>query len=134
MKITKISVYQVDLPLHEKTYKWSGGKGVETFDCTIVKIETDDPGIYGVGEVTPLGPFYLPAFGKGARTCIAELAPHLIGEDPRNVGNVNMLMDKSLLGHPYAKSAIDIACWVSCQLSGVRCEVSVSVSVNVPLW
>ena len=113
MKITKISVYQVDLPLHEKTYKWSGGKGVATFDCTLLKIDTDDPTISGVGEVTPLGPFYLPAYGPGARTGIAELAPHLIGEDPTLLGNINLLMDKNLLGHPYCKSAIDMACWDS---------------------
>ena len=26
MKITRVSVFQVDLPLHEGSYKWSGGK------------------------------------------------------------------------------------------------------------
>ena len=32
MKIQSITVYQVDLPLHEGSYKWSGGKSVEVFD------------------------------------------------------------------------------------------------------
>ena len=36
MKISKISVWQVDLPLHEGDYKWSGGKSVETFDTFIL--------------------------------------------------------------------------------------------------
>jgi cis-L-3-hydroxyproline dehydratase len=36
MRITKITVYQVDLPLHEGTYKWSGGKSVAVFDSTVV--------------------------------------------------------------------------------------------------
>ena len=58
-----------------------------------------------------LGPFYLPAFGPGARVGIAELAPHLIGCDPTELGTVNDIMDKALLGHAYAKSAIDMACW-----------------------
>ncbi|MDF1816998.1 MAG: mandelate racemase, partial [Verrucomicrobiales bacterium] len=66
MKITRISVYQVDLPLKEGNYNWSGGKSVSVFDSTIVGIETDE-GITGWGEVCPLGPFYLPAFGQGAR-------------------------------------------------------------------
>ena len=66
MKITRIKVYQVDLPLHEGSYKWSGGKSVEVFDSTVVAIETD-AGITGHGEVCPLGPFYLPAFAAGAR-------------------------------------------------------------------
>ena len=35
MKITRISAYQVDLPIHEGSYKWAGGKSVEVFDSTI---------------------------------------------------------------------------------------------------
>ena len=42
MKIKRILAYQVDLPLHEGAYKWSGGKSVEVFDSTIVAVETDD--------------------------------------------------------------------------------------------
>ncbi len=60
MKITGIKVYQVDLPLHEGTYNWSGGKSVEVFDSTVVAVETD-AGVIGHGEVCPLGPFYSPA-------------------------------------------------------------------------
>jgi L-alanine-DL-glutamate epimerase-like enolase superfamily enzyme len=41
-------------------------------------------GVTGYGEVCPLGPFYLPAYAAGARTGIAELGPHLLGEDPRS--------------------------------------------------
>ncbi|MHC4995823.1 MAG: cis-3-hydroxy-L-proline dehydratase [Planctomycetota bacterium] len=110
MKITNISAYQIDLPLHEGSYKWSGGKSVITFDSTVVRIETD-AGLVGHGEVCPLGPFYLPAYAAGARVGIAELAPHLIGEDPTQLEKLNRLMDKALKGHPYVKSAIDIACW-----------------------
>ena len=40
MKITHILTCQVDLPLHEVTYKWSGGKSVSVFDSTIVRVET----------------------------------------------------------------------------------------------
>ena len=75
MKITQISVFQVDLPLKEGSYHWSGGKSVSVFDSTIVQIDTDE-GITGWGEVCPLGPFYLPAFGQGARAGIYELGPH----------------------------------------------------------
>ena len=110
MKITKIAAYQVDLPLHEGSYKWSGGKSVTVFDSTIVCVETDE-GVTGYGEVCPLGPFYLPAYAKGVRTGIEELAPHLIGFDPRELGKLNQRMDAALKGHPYVKSGIDIACW-----------------------
>ncbi len=110
MKISKITAYQVDQPLHEGSYKWSGGKSVTVFDTTIVRIETDE-GVVGHGEVCPLGPFYLPAFAAGARTGIGELGPHLIGHDPLQLGRLNQFMDAALKGHPYVKSAIDIACW-----------------------
>ena len=110
MKIKAINVYQVDLPLKEGRYSWADGKFVEVFDCTVVEIKTDE-GVAGYGEVCPLGPFYLPAYGPGVRTGIAELAPHLIGTDPTEIGRINLIMDTALLGHPYVKSGIDMACW-----------------------
>lgn len=110
MKITRILVHQVDLPLHEGRYSWSGGKSVDVFDATIVRIETD-AGLVGVGEVTPLGPVYLPSYATGARTGIAEVAPALIGLDPRETDVIGRAMDARLKGHPYVKSAIDMACW-----------------------
>src|ERR1041385_9155441 len=110
MKIERILVYRVELPLQEKTYKWSGGKSVGIFDSTVVRLETDT-GLAGHGEVCPLGPFYLPAYAEGVRTGLRELGPHLIGEDPLQVGRINRIMDKAFKGHPYVKSGIDIACW-----------------------
>ena len=110
MKITRITAHQVDLPLHEGSYSWSGGKSVDVFDCTIVAIETDE-GLVGHGEITPLGPVYLPSFAAGARTAIAEIAPALIGHDPREVEVIDRVMEQTLKGHPYAKSALDMACW-----------------------
>lgn len=110
MKITRISAYQVDLPLREGSYNWSGGKSVSVFDSTIVRIDTD-AGVVGWGEVCPLGPFYLPAFGRGVRAGLQELVPHLIGEDPTHLLHLNRKMDAALKGHPYVKSPVDMACW-----------------------
>ena len=110
VKITRILAYRVDLPLHETSYKWSGGKSVTVFDSTIVRVETD-AGLVGHGEVCPLGPFYLPAYADGVRAGLRELGPHLLGEDPRQPGKLNRRMDAALKGHPYVKSGIDIACW-----------------------
>ena len=110
MKISKISVFQVDLPLHEGSYNWAGGKSVKVFDSTVVRIETDE-GIIGHGEVCPLGPVYLPAYAEGARAGIQVLAPALLGQDPTQLVKLNRHMDATLKGHPYVKSAIDMACW-----------------------
>jgi cis-L-3-hydroxyproline dehydratase len=110
MRITAIRAYQIDLPLHEGSYKWSGGNAVSVFDSTVVAVETDTA-ITGWGEVCPLGPAYLPAYAAGARAGIAELAPHLLGLDPLALGVVNDRMDAAMRGHPYVKSALDMACW-----------------------
>ena len=83
MKITRISLYQVDVPI--EPFKISGGRVMETFDETIVRIETDT-GIEGWGDSVPWGSNFVAAFAKGARAGIEELAPHLIGRDPRNIG------------------------------------------------
>ena len=110
MKITNITTYQVDLPLHEGNYNWSGGKSVDVFDSTVVIVETDE-GYTGVGEICPLGPVYLPSFARGARAGLAELSPLLIGMDPTALEVLNRHMDNNLKGHPYVKSALDVACW-----------------------
>jgi len=110
MKISKISVFQVDLPLHEGSYNWSGGKSVKVFDSTVVRVETDE-GIIGHGEVCPLGPVYLPAYAEGARAGIQVLAMALLGQDPTQLAKLNRYMDATLKGHPYVKSALDMACW-----------------------
>lgn len=110
MKINRIRAWKVDLPLQEGSYHWSGGKAVSVFDSTIVQIDTDD-GVSGVGEMCPLGPFYLPAYANGCRAGIRELGPHLLGEDPRQLEKLNRRMDLALKGHAYVKSALDMACW-----------------------
>ena len=110
MRITQIEAYRVELPLHEGSYKWSGGNAVTVFDSTVVAVSTDE-GLTGYGEICPLGSAYLPAFASGARAGIAELAPHLIGLDPTALGALNHRMDQVMRGHPYVKSPIDMACW-----------------------
>ena len=110
MRITGIQAYRVGLPLHEGSYKWSGGNAVTVFDSTVVAVHTDS-GITGYGEICPLGPAYLPAYAAGARAGIAELAPQMLGQDPLALGALNRRMDAALRGHPYVKSALDMACW-----------------------
>lgn len=110
MKITGLNVYQVDLPLKEGRYSWSNGNFVEVFDSTVLEICTD-AGLTGYAECCPLGSAYLPSFALGVRAGLAELAPHLIGHDPLNIGQINRTMDAALRGHPYAKAPVDIACW-----------------------
>jgi L-alanine-DL-glutamate epimerase-like enolase superfamily enzyme len=110
MKITAIRVYQVDLPLREGRYNWSGGNFMEVFDSTVVAVETD-AGITGYAECCPLGSAYLPSYAKGVRAGLGEIGPKLIGHDPTDLWPLNHHMDAVLRGHPYVKAPIDIACW-----------------------
>ncbi len=110
MKIAKIDLYQVDLPYAGGTYELSGGRTFTSFDASIVRI-TSDTGHEGWGESTPFGPTYIAAHARGARAGIAEIAPHLLGRDPREVDRINDAMDEALTGHNHAKAALDVACW-----------------------
>jgi L-alanine-DL-glutamate epimerase-like enolase superfamily enzyme len=109
MKITRVTGYQVDLPLKEGSYSWST-QSFAAFDSTVIIIETDS-GLSGAGETCPLGPAYLPAFAEGARVGIEKMANGLLGENPLEIQGINNRMDILLKGHPYAKSAVDMACW-----------------------
>lgn len=119
MKITCITVYQVDLPL-EHPYWLSGGRlKFECLDATFVKIETD-AGVTGWGEGTPWGHTYVPAHGPGIRAGIETMASFVLGLDPRKVLEVERAMDLALPGHLYAKSPIDMACWdIAGQVAGM---------------
>jgi L-alanine-DL-glutamate epimerase-like enolase superfamily enzyme len=110
MKIAAITVYQVDLPFVDGSYVMAKGKTVSIADSTVVRLDTDE-GLTGWGEACPLGPFYLPSYPEGLRAGIGALARHVIGLDPTRIGEVNRVMDREMLGHPYVKSALDVACW-----------------------
>lgn len=110
MKITQIDVFQVDLPYSGGVYTLSGGREYRSFDATFVRISADD-GLEGWGESTPFGSTYIAAHARGVRAGIAEIAPHLLGMDPRHVDRINDAMDAALVGHNHAKTPIDVACW-----------------------
>ena len=110
LRIVGITGYRLDQPFRDGPYVCSGGRSALGFDSLVVAIETD-AGVTGWGEMAPLGAFYDPAFASGARAAFSELAPALLGEDPTQVAAMARRMDHLLKGHPYAKSALDMACW-----------------------
>lgn len=86
----------------------SGGKVATNQDSTIVRVETDC-GLVGWGEQCAFSPNYLVGHGAGARAALTLLGPALLGCDPRQINLVYERMDSALMGHAYAKSALDIA-------------------------
>jgi len=109
MKIDSICVYQVNLPVKNGPYTYSGGALYEV-DSTIVELITSS-GLRGYGECCPVGPTYAAEHAKGARAALEEMAPHLVGLNPLNMNAVHDSMEAHLNGHQYAKAAIDIALW-----------------------
>lgn len=110
VKITRVTVYRQWQPFVSGIYTCSGGRSAGGFDSTIVRVDTDS-GLGGWGEMAPLGSFYDPSFADGARAGLALLAPLVIGLDPRQPHVVADVLDLHLNGHPYVKSALDMACW-----------------------
>ena len=110
MKIARVEVYGLDLTYVHGQYVMSGGRVIESLPTTYVRVITDD-GISGWGEVCPLGTTYLPSHAGGARAALELLGPAIIGLDPTDLGAVNEAMDRALMGHEYAKSPVDVACW-----------------------
>ena len=110
MKITAIDLFSVPLPYSGGTYLLSGGREYTQFGASIVRLTADD-GTVGWGESTPFGPTYVAAHDRGTAAGIEELAPTLLGRDPRQVDRISDVMDANLVGHNHAKAPLDIACW-----------------------
>lgn len=140
MKITAIDVWALDLPL-TRPYSLSGGRlRFDRLDSTLVRLTTDE-GLVGWGEGCPWGSTYLPAFARGIRAGIEELAPAVLGLDPRRTDVVYRAMNLALPGHPYVKSPIDMACWdiaaqsaglPLCDLLGGRTDGTVRLHSSIP--
>lgn len=88
----------------------SGGRKSAGQDATVVRIDTAD-GLVGWGEQCVFTPSFLPGYGPGTRAVLGLLAPAVIGADPCQVEIVHARMEAAVSGYPYAKSALDIACW-----------------------
>ncbi len=109
-RISRIDVFSYELNYAHGDYVMSGGRTIRALRSSVVRVTTSS-GVEGFGEVCPLGPNYLPGYGAGPASVIAQFAPALIGLDVENLGLVNHAMDTALTGHGYAKSAVDVACW-----------------------
>ena len=109
MKITRIRCFQTDLPYVGGQYVWGNGNAIEIAKANVVVIDTDT-GLQGCGEFTPCGENYMVAHSEGVVGLARIVAPALLGEDPRQVARIEQIMDETIQGHGYAKSAFDIAC------------------------
>jgi L-alanine-DL-glutamate epimerase-like enolase superfamily enzyme len=98
MKIEHIRAYRMQQPFVDGPYRMSKGRVADCFDSVIVAITADS--VTGWGEMAPLGTFYSAAFAAGAEAGVKEIAPHLLGHDPRALTQLARLMDTVFKGHP----------------------------------
>lgn len=108
MKIAGLRLYSVPLTSHA-AYHMAEGKTCDVVESVVLEIRTD-AGLAGWGEACPI-PRYLPAYAGGVAPAIAELVPVLLGADPVGPEALMTRCDAHLIGHPYAKSALDMALW-----------------------
>ncbi|KAL7756938.1 hypothetical protein ACKLNR_013931 [Fusarium oxysporum f. sp. zingiberi] len=127
------------MPYSGGIYYLSGGREYPSFDGTFVRITTDN-GLEGWGESTPFGANFIASHALGVRAGIAEIAPKLIGLDPRRVDRINDVMDDALMGHEHAKAALDVACWdifgkstglPVCELLGGRTDMKLPIITSL---
>ena len=105
------------------------------FAAHVVALDHGD-GLVGSGEVEMVGAFYSEAFAAGALAGIGELAPLLIGLDATRPRALLDVLDRTMRGQEYVKSALDMAAWDAagkaaglplCDLLGGRLGTSVAL-------
>jgi len=110
MKIVALEVYQKTYHLQAGPFVMSGGRVVSEQHSTLVRLEADT-GEYGWGEQCSFSPAYIAGHARATLAALPILAAAIVGSDPREVEVVHDRMDEALVGHAYAKSVLDIACW-----------------------
>jgi galactonate dehydratase len=108
MKITAIE----SLVCHARMRNW-----------VFVKVVTDQPGLYGWGEAT------LEWHTRSVVAAIDDIAPLLVGEDPRRIEHLWQMMHRQHFWHGHgivrstAISGIDIALWdIAGKIAGIPCS------------
>jgi cis-L-3-hydroxyproline dehydratase len=131
MKIATVDVFEKTYHVEAGPFTMSGHRVVSEQYGTIVRVEADT-GDFGWGEQCSFSPAYIPGHAAATQAVLPLLVGAIMGSDPREVEKVHEVMDAAVVGHEYAKSALDIACWdllgratglrLSELLGGTKCE------------
>ncbi len=116
MKIVDCTVTIVAIP-NRRHHTWASKMVAPIGRHAIVRVDTDE-GLSGWGEA-PAGMTWGGAamryYGESPETVKHLIMDHLLpaikGMDPRQMGVLHAQMDRAAKGHPYAKAAIDMACY-----------------------
>ena len=122
MKITGLTAFATRYTVRNGGFRLSGGRRFTGFPSVVLRIDTD-AGISGWGEHASSSQ-YMVALHEGALAVLKEIGPALIGADPRQISVIHRIMDAAVMGHAYAKTAVDVACW---DIAGKAAGVPVAV-------
>ncbi|HVB70465.1 MAG TPA: enolase C-terminal domain-like protein [Acidimicrobiales bacterium] len=128
MKVVSVQVHLVALPTRRE-HNWASKMTTPIGRHVIVELLTDE-GISGWGEA-PAGATWggsqMRYYGETSETVrhvvLDYLVPAIEGCDPLDIGIVHRRMDAVIKGHPYAKAALDMACY---DAAGKALQVSAS--------
>jgi muconate cycloisomerase len=128
MKIIGAEVFLVALPAR-RDHTWASKMETPIGHHAIVRVDTDE-GICGWGEAPAIatwGGAAMRQYGETPQTVrhliLDYLLPAIQGADPAEIGTIHARMDKVAKGSPYAKAAIDVACY---DITGRALDVPVS--------
>lgn len=108
MLITKVEVFQIDVPLKEPFI--ISYHRFETMPAVIIKIDTDE-GITGYGESVPDEHVTGESVYSVREALKHQLVPAILHTDPTNIQQIHLKMNRALVSNGAAKAAIDIACY-----------------------
>ncbi len=116
MQITDIRVHLVRLPARRE-HNWASKMTTPIGHHAIIELITDED-IVGWGEA-PAGATWggsqMRYYGETPETVrhvvLDLLLPAILGMDPIDIGPIHVRMDQAIKGHPYAKAAVDTACY-----------------------
>ena len=111
MKITRVEAIPVSIPLRREFLMRSAhGDTAPVSTPVLVRLHTD-AGVVGVGECTGSAQWSGEPQNVALAVIREHLAPAVTGADPAHTSNITARMHRAIRGHPFAKSAIDMACW-----------------------
>src|SRR5699024_5877752 len=108
MQITKVEVFQIDVPLKEPFI--ISYHRFETMPAVIIKIDTEE-GITGYGESVPDEHVTGESVYSVREALKHQLVPAILHTDPTNIQQIHQKMNRALVSNGAAKAAIDIACY-----------------------
>jgi muconate cycloisomerase len=117
VKVTGCEVFLVAVP-SRREHTWASKMETPIGHHAVVRLDTDE-GVSGWGEAPAIatwGGSQMRYYGETPETVkhIVEsyLLPAAVRDvDPAEIAIVHARMDKVVKGHPYAKAAVDIACY-----------------------